>query len=274
MTALRIAWCAFVLGWAALPAAGAWFGRRAPRSGERPAAIALRKRVHVNTLIAQPDTMEFEWGGAVSTTGDFTLPTAVRFTPEGSHIWWGRTEFSAAFDSLSSQSDGGHRVTTLGDRATLAATCVLHDGDRLDVAFAPQASLPLHGASGVRAGATGIVRYDVGRSSAGVTLTWTGASEPSDSNPAGTLDVGAGYGWRLAPAGPLGHLTAHTNWLWERSSGVARQISAFEGVEYQVTERFAIDFSLAHLTVWGGETDHQAVVGLTLNTGRLHGERR
>jgi hypothetical protein len=34
-------------------------------------------------------------------------------------------------------------------------------------------------------------RKGAGRSSAGVTFTWTGATASSDTNPPGTLDIGA-----------------------------------------------------------------------------------
>jgi hypothetical protein len=274
MAPLRIVlWAALLhvtmpMAWPALfkPSSGSGAAGRAP-------AITLRKRVHVNTLITEPDTMEFEWGGAFSTGGDFTFPAAIKFTPEGSHAWWGRTEFSASFDSLSSQTDSGHRVTNFGDRATLAGTCVVHDGDKLDFAVAPQGSVLLRGDHGGRLGATAIARYDAGRSSAGITMTWTGATESSITNPAGTIDVGAGYGFRLKPSGPLGHLTAHTNWVWEKSTGTTRQVSIFEGVEYQITERVAVDFSAQHFSVWGDQPDNQVVVGLTVNTGRLHPRR-
>ena len=117
---------------------------------------------------------------------------------------------------------------------------------------------------------TGIARYDWGRSSAGVTFTWTGATTSSDSNPAGTIDIGAGYGFQLKSSGPLSHLSPHTNWLYEKSTGSIRQISLFEGVEYQITDAVAIDFSGQHLNVWGGPVDHQIVAGLTVNTGKLH----
>jgi hypothetical protein len=233
-------------------------------NGERAPAITLRKRIHVNTLITEPGTMEIEWGGAFSTNGTFTLPTAIRFTPEGPHVWWGRTEFSASFDSLSYD-----QVNHFGDRATFAATCVVRDGDKLDIAIAPQFAVLLRGDLGVRAGATTIARYDVGRSSAGVTFTWTGASRPSPTNPAGTFDVGAGYGFRLKPNGPLGHLTPHLNWLYEKSTGNSHQVSLFEGMEYQVTDPFAIDFAVQHISLWGNQPDTQFVVGLTVNTGHL-----
>src|SRR5207244_1541351 len=99
-----------------------------------------------------------------------------------------------------------------------------HDGAKLDLAIAPQISFLLRGDRGARLGATAIARYDFGRSSAGATFTWTGATDSSATNPAGTFDIGAGYGFRLAASGPLSHLTAHTNWLYEKSTGYQREI--------------------------------------------------
>jgi hypothetical protein len=46
-------------------------------------------------------------------------------------------------------------------------------------------------------------------------------------------------------------------------------MSLFEGVEYQITEKVAVDFSGQHFNVWGGAIDHQVAVGLTFNLGRL-----
>ncbi|MBZ5625780.1 MAG: hypothetical protein LAQ69_44880 [Acidobacteriia bacterium] len=273
MVLARIACIAILLTAAAPVARTAGALEPGTGSSEHSRAISLRKRVHVNTLITEPGTIEIEWGGAFSVGGDFTFPAAIKYTPEGRHAYWGRTEFSASFDSLSSNVDSGTRVTNFSDRVSFAATCVVHDGDKLDVAFAPQVSVLLRGGQGARLGATAIARYDAGRSSAGVTLTWTAPTASSDTNPAGTMDIGAGYGFRLKPSGPLGHLTPHTNWLYEKSTGAQRQVSVFEGVEYQITDKFAVDFSAQHFSVWGGSTDHQIVVGLTVNTGRLRGER-
>jgi hypothetical protein len=256
-----------------LPLSAQLFHHASGQSATRAPAITLRKRVHVNTLITEPDTLDIEWGGAVSTDGSFTLPATIRFTPEGSHVLWGRTEFSASFDSMASSSGPLERVTHFGDRLGFAATCVVHDGEKLDIAIAPQVSMLLRGDEGVRAGTTAIARYDSGRSSTGVTVTWTGATRPSPSNPAGTLDVGFGSGYRLTATGPLSHLTPHFNTIYEKSTGVERQISLFEGIEYQIVDAVAIDFSAQHLNVWGGQIDHQVVIGLTLNTGRLHGRK-
>jgi hypothetical protein len=245
-------------------APAALFHRGDSVPAERGPAISLRKRVHVNTLITAPGTMEIEYDGAFSWDGSFTLPMTIHYTPEGHYDWWGRTEFSIAFDSLAHDS-----ATQFGDRASVTATCVVHDGEKLDLAIAPQASFLLRGDSGARIGATAIARYDVGRSSAGVTVTWTGATTASPSNPAGVIDVGAGYGFRLKPSGALGHLTPHVNALYEKATGSDRQISLFEGIEYQVTDPFSIDFSFQHIALWGGPRNTQFVVGMTLYTPRL-----
>lgn len=53
----------------------------------------------------------------------------------------------------------------------MATTCVVRDGEKLDIALAPTASVLLRGDSGMRLGAAAIARYDAGRSSAGVTAT-------------------------------------------------------------------------------------------------------
>jgi hypothetical protein len=247
---------------AAAPAALFHSGGSVP--SERGPAITLRKRLHVNTLITEPGTMELEYGASFTEDGGFTLPMALHYTPEGHYAWWGRTEFSVAFDSLAHDS-----ATQFGDRTTVAATCVVHDGDKLDIALAPQASFLMRGDSGARIGATGIARYDIGRSSAGVTFTWTAATHASPTNPAGIFDIGAGYGFRLRPSGTLGHLTPHINALYEKATGSERQISFFEGMEYQVTDPFSIDFTVQHIALWGGQPDTQFVVGITLYPPKL-----
>src|ERR1044072_2061038 len=135
--------------------------------------ISLRKRVHVNPLITEPGTLEVEFGGAFSTGGNFTFPSTIKYTPEGPYVFWGRTEFSASFDSLSSAVQFEDRTTQFSDRVSLAANCVLYDGKEFDIAIAPLTSFFLRGEKGVRVGATAIARYDHGQNSAGVTATWT-----------------------------------------------------------------------------------------------------
>jgi len=240
-------------------AAAALF-HRSDGGDRRAPAISLRKRLHVSPLITEPDSIDFEWGAAFDTNGAITLPTVIHYTPKGPYVFWGRTEFAVSFDSLNYDGNVHH----FGDRASVQATCVLHDGDKLDIAFAPTATFLLRGDTGARYGAVGIARYDSGHHSGGVTVSWTGATHPSPTNPAGTFDLGFGYGYAF------GKITPHVNLIWERSTGIDRQISLFEGVEYQFTDPFSLDFSVQHNSLWGGARDTQFVVGITVNSGHLH----
>ena len=101
-----------------------------------------------------------------------------------------------------------------------------------------------------------------------MTVSWSTATAASATNPAGTLDAGLGYGRRLKASGFLGHFTPHANVILEKSTGAGRLVSMFEGVEYQITEKFAVDVSGQHFSVIGGTVDHQIVFGITANLGR------
>lgn len=238
--------------------------------GSRTSNISLRKRLHVNTLITQPGTVEVEWDNLYSySSGSFSIPSIIKYTPSGRSVLWGRTEYSVAFDSIDSVPQGGERVTQFSDRVTVSGNAVLRDGDKLDIAIAPQATFFLRGESGARAGATAIMRYDTGRNSMGATLSWSGATSPSPNNPAGSWDFGAGFGRRLAAAGAWGHLTPHANAVYERATGFAPTVAVFAGIEYQITERVAVDFSAQRFGLRGGNADRQVVVGLTVNLGKL-----
>ena len=139
------------------------------------------------------------------------MPSVIKHTPMGKSILWGRTEYSAAFDAIDSVALAGQRTTQFKDRATLAANAVLKDGEKLDIAIQPAATFFLRGESGAPLGATAIVRYDVGCHSMGATMTWTAATAPSPTNPAGTWDFGGGIRRRLAAAGAWLHITPHVN---------------------------------------------------------------
>jgi len=237
--------------------------------GERQSNITLRKRLHVNALITEPGTVEIDWSGLYSFSDtEFTMPSAIRYTPEGRTVWWGRTEYSLAFDTLSNVDYAGGRLTQFSRTVSVAATTVLHDGERLDIAIAPQATFFLRDYSGARIGATAIIRYDAGRNSAGGALSWSGATHSADGNPAGILAAGFGFGRRLATQGLLGKFTPHTNLVTEKSAGTGNIVSVFEGVEYQLTPRFAIDVSGQHIGVAGGIPNHQIAAGITLNLGK------
>src|SRR5882762_8828144 len=126
------------------------FGRSGSMGmGMGNAKISLRKRLHVNTLINDPGTMELDWGNLYSfASGNYTMPSGLRYTPEGTHILWGRTEYSVAFDSVSSAEIGNSRLTRFSQALTLTATSLIHDGERFDFAIAPQATFFLRDEAG------------------------------------------------------------------------------------------------------------------------------
>jgi hypothetical protein len=249
---------------------GGLFTRRAIQSSSN-SKIALRKRLHVNTLITEPGTAELDWGGLYSfSTSNFAMPSGFRFTPAGHHIIWGRTEYSIAFDTVTSADIGAARLTQFSQAITLTAASVLHDGEKLDIAIAPQASFFLRDESGARLGAVAIARYDTGRNSIGATVAWSGATHSSESDPAGTFDLGLGFGRQLSGTNWLEKFTPHLNAEWEKSTGQNTALLAFEGIEYQVTEQLAFDLAAQHFASKGRAPDHQIAFGMTLNLGKVH----
>lgn len=229
--------------------------------------ISLRKRLHINDVITEPGTVEIDWGGLYSyTTSTFTMPSSLKWTPEGDSLYWGRTEYSVSFDSVSSAISGAGRATQFSDRLTFAATSVLFDSEHFDVALAPQATAFLRGESGTRLGATAIARFDGGGNSLGFTTGWSAATSTSGTNPAGVWDFGAGYGrklgWRLK------RFTPHVDTVLERATGFARTIAVFGGVEYQMTERAAVDTVWQRYGLAGGDADRQFLISFTFNLGR------
>ena len=231
--------------------------------------ISLQRRVHVNTLITEPGSAEVEWDNVFASNSNYVMPSLFKFTPVGSNIIWGRTEYSIGFDTVNSVLQFDQRINHFSDRVTLAATSVLRDGKIFDFAVAPSASFFLRGEQGARLGATSIARWDWGRNSLGTTLGWTAATHASPTNPSGIMDWSTGYGRRLAAGGAWRHLTPHTNLQVEKASGLTRQISVFEGIEYQITGRVALDFSGQHYGLGSGAVDHQAVIALTVHFGKL-----
>lgn len=252
-------------GW---PAPAAVFRRSASNSRSN-SKITLRKRLHVNDLITDPGSVEIDWANLYSLrTSNFAMPAAIRYTPSGQHILWGRTEYSLAFDSLASSDTGDGRLTQFSQAVTLAGTAVVYDGTRLDIAIAPQATFFLRDERGARLGAVAIMRYDGGRNSAGVTASWSGATHNSSANPAGTLDVGLGYGRQLSGSRLLDKITPHFNAEWERSTGLPSAVLVFEGVEYQITKNLAFDVSAQHFATSGAAPDHQLAIGITFKMGQ------
>ena len=232
-------------------------------------AGGLRKRLHINDLITEPGTVEIDWANLYSyTTKNFTMPSALKYTPLGNSLLLGRTEYSLAFDSISSAVDLGTRTTQFSDRVSLTATSVVFDSTHFDIAVAPQATVFLRDESGGRYGATVIAREDIGQNSLGATVSWSGASASSSTNPAGTWDFGGGFGRHLRTNGILGHFTPHVNAVWERSTGIGGSLSTFAGMEYQITTRVAFDASGQRIGLTDG-VDRQVLLGFTINLGKL-----
>jgi hypothetical protein len=243
------------------PHAQAKLLRRSPRI--RSSRIALRRRLHISPLITDTGTVETEWSTAWTDPESFTMPTTVKWTPEGSTLVWGRTEYSANFDVVSSLVSDGNRVTHASDHAGITATTLIADGEHWNFAVAPAVTFGSRDQPGVRAGLTGITRYDQGRNSAGATITWTGTPKPNDSSPAGTWDLGLGFGHTFGDK-----TTVHMDAQLERATGFESAWSFFEGVEYQFTPALALDATMQHLNATGGTLDRQILIGLTFNLGR------
>jgi len=85
--------------------------------GRIPSSIALRQRLFVNPLLADPGTLEVEWNNTL-----------------GPNSYYGRTEYSLGFDAVA--HNGG--TTHFSDHITAIATTVLYNGPHLDIAVAPQ----------------------------------------------------------------------------------------------------------------------------------------
>ncbi len=229
--------------------------------------VSMRKRLHVNDLIAEPGTVELDFGGLYSyTTSTFTLPSALKWTPEGDSLFWGRTEYSASFDSVSSAVSAGGRSTQFSDRLTFAATSVLFDSEHFDIAVAPAATAVLHDDSGARLGANLIARLDRSGNSLAALLSWSAATRPSDTNPAGVWDLDIGYGRQLG--GRFKRFTPHVTAALERSTGFAGTFSLFGGIQYAITERAAIDVVCQRYGLAGGDPDRQILVSFTYNFGK------
>ena len=186
--------------------------RRSP--GTRSARISLRRRLHISSLITDVGTVETEFSTDWTDPQSFTMPTTVKWTPEGSTLLWGRTEYSANFDVVSSLVTDHNRVTHASDHVGFAGTALLVDGEHWNLAAAPSITFGGRDQPGVRAGLTAILRYDHGRNSTGTTLTWNGNPNPSDANPAGTWDLGSGFGHTFGD-----RTTVHFDTQLERATG-------------------------------------------------------
>ena len=232
-------------------------------------SASARRRLSVNSLLTDRGTLEIEWGNLFAASGNYSMPSLIKYTPAGEGWFLGKTEYSIGFDSISSQVSDGVRDTQFSDRISMFAHTKLIDGDHFDIAVAPQASFLLRGDNGARLGGAVLGRFDYGQNSGGWNVSWTGATVSSATNPAGTADIGFGYGRKLGASGRWNQWTAHAETLIEKSTGAAKIFSLFQGAEYQITPRAAIDASIQEIDLRGANRDTQFVVALTVNMGKL-----
>lgn len=212
--------------------------------------------------------MEVEWGNTWSFQNSYWMPTTVKFTPLGTSTLWGKTEFSVNFDSVASLDSGSGRDTGFSDHVSIMATSLLYDGEKLNIAVAPEVIFLRRFDEGERIGAVAITRYDVGLNSAGIALTWTGATAVSPTNPAGTFDLSAGHARRIASSGKLSHLIPYFNLQLEKSTGQSRQWAVFEGFQWEFNGAVSLDLAGQHYNLGSGVADNQLAATLTVNFGR------
>ncbi len=216
----------------------------------RNLGISTRRRLFTSPLITDPGNVDLEFSGAFDTNSDFATPTVVHYTPSGWH-----TEFSIGADLFDEVADRDGHLT---DRINVAATTAFHAGEHFNWAIAPTTTVLLQGDTGTRLGGALFARYDRGGNTVSSSASWSGATAPSPTNPAGTFDWNGGYARRL-----WRRWTGYVNGQWERSSGVPWMVSLFGGVEYEVNERLSFDISGQHYNLNSGPVDHQIVAGLT-----------
>ncbi len=96
-----------------------------------------------------------------------------------------------------------------------------------------------------------------------------GGSRPESTISRASGCCGFGYGRNLSGSDFAERFTPHCNVVWEKPTGHSPALSVFEGVEYQMTPRFALDLSAQHFTVTGGVTDYLILFGIAVTFGKL-----
>ena len=233
------------------------------RIGRRSASsLSMRRRLSISPLIAAPGTIEFDLTGGFTPNGDYVIPSTLRFTPQSDNFYLGHTEWGINADVVNNSQ--------FSDHVTFQSTTAIKMG-AVNFALAPQFTAITRGQDGgYRGGGSAVMRIDQGSNNFGATFTWTGATRPSDTNPAGISDVGLGYGRKFGNEGILSHFTAHGNVTVEKQTGASKFFTLLEGVEYQINDGFSVDISGQHLGFGTGVVDHQILVGLSWKIG--HGK--
>ena len=226
----------------------------------RASTGGLRRKVHVADLITTPGTVEAEWYHTLSESGNYWMPSLLKFTPSASNGFWGQTELSIGFDAIDSEIGDSGRVTHSTDHITLNSTHVLWSEKHFSFALGPQITFSTRGQKPVHAGGSAIARWDIGLNNLGLTAQWVNR---------GILDIGGGAGRQLSQTGFGKFVTPHVSVTWEKLNGSSGFMSVNEGVAFQVTKKLALDIGAQHAGAPDAPMDHQFQIGLIANFGKI-----
>ncbi len=221
-----------------------------------------------DTSTTAPGTMEIEFGAAAtgSSGGFLALPTMVKYTPDVVGGFLHQAEFSLSFDAVQRDSSSTDTQTRFGDSLLLSVRRPIWAGDSFSLAIAPQAQFFLREKDGGRVGLTGLAAYSDGPNTAVVNLTWTVATERSETNPARKYDFAFDYGRTLGAGGRLG---AFAGLLMEKPSRNDVAVSMSQGLTYRMRPNLVWDVAIVEEGIGAGRSGYRILGGLTVNLGRI-----
>lgn len=193
----------------------------------------------------------------------FALPTTAKFTPEFESGPFRELEWSVSFDGVVDESGLAPRF---GDTLSVAGRKALFDRGGFSFAAAPFLTVFRRGEDGVRAGATAIGVYQLGRNAFIANLSISAASDKSATNPARRVDYIAGA------ARSYGRASLFAEVLIEDPSAGSAAVALMQGVSFALRPDLVFDFAFQQSDV---ESDASlgAHFGLTVNLGRIAGGR-
>ena len=231
------------------------------RFARRSQSTSFRNRLTISPLIAAPGTFELDVVSGFTASGSYWMPTTLRFTPDVENSVLKHIEWGISGDLFDSFVTNGERVTQFPSQLTFASTAAVKL-DGINFGLAPAVTRLTRGDGGWRGGGSALVRVDPGLNSFGATLSWTGATRPSDSNPTGVWDLTLAAGHKLGHSHLLNQLTAHASVTGEKQTGASRFYTLLAGMEYQMRDHFSIDLSTQHVGISTGVVDHQILLGV------------
>ena len=180
-----------------------WFRRRfcAERAASRPSSIALRKRLHVNPLITRARHARFRVGRRILDRRQLLFPDDDSFYPARAARLLGADGVQRQLRFPEQRRHGDPFRRSHDVRRHLRRQGRRETGHRVR-ADGVTAAARRYGRAAGRHGDRTVRRGTEQHGGHG----WRGrsATHPSDTNPGGTLDLGAGYGYRLRPSGRAG----------------------------------------------------------------------